>query len=192
MNGGDSSLGSWGQLLPVAEAKPGQQGALPPDIEAHIRALTAPDSEAVPAETLSWVRAKFREYVAGREALDEVMNLKPSAAQRDWRTVARDKARNAWLVRAFELIDGPSEYQRCRKLSEHIFLFQEAFWPGLEHCDFPQEDTTGLRLALFFAFKCGEGDVPVSWKTLMKIVREAPVAPATCPILPHVHADTYD
>jgi hypothetical protein len=130
--------------------------------------------------------------VNGTQTLDKVMNLAPSASQRNWRTVDKSKARNAWLVRAFELIDGISEYKRCLELSHHIFLFQEAFWPELENCNLPPEETTDLRQALFFAFKYGEGDVPVSWKTLMKIVREAPVAPGTCPILPHVQADTYD
>lgn len=179
--------------MAVPETKPGQQGVLPPDIEAHIKALTAPDSETVPAETLSWVRAKFREYVAGREALDEVMNLKPSAAQRDWRTIDRLDTRNAWLVRAFGLIDGPSEYQRYLKLSHHIVLFQEAFWPGLRDAAHPPEDSTSLRRALFFAFKFADrGEVPHGWVRLKEIVQNPPTASSTYPILWHIHADTYD
>ncbi|MBN9132014.1 MAG: hypothetical protein J0H48_01425 [Nitrosospira multiformis] len=180
----------WGQL--AAGGEPERQDGLPPDIATHIKALAAPDSEPVPAETLLWVRAKIREYVNGMRALDEVMNLAPSAAQRDWRTVDRFEARNAWLVRAFELIDGTKEYSRCVELGKHIDTFQEVFWPDWEDRALPPEDTTPLRCALFFAFKFGNGVVPHGWVQLKKIVQEHATASCTSSILLHVHADTYD
>jgi len=166
----------WGQLAAGGETPPGRQCGLPPDIEAHIRALTAPDSEPVPAETLLWVRAKFRESANGKRALDEVMKLAPSAAQRDWRTIDRFEARNAWLVRVFDLIDGTSTYGRCVELGKHIDTFQEVFWPDLEECSLPPEDMTPFRRALFFAFKFGGGIVPRDWRQLKKIVQKPAAA----------------
>jgi hypothetical protein len=124
--------------------------------------------------------------------LDEVMGLAPSAAQRDWRTIDRFEARNAWLVRAFELIDGTSTYGRCVELGKHIDTFQEVFWPDWEDRALPPEDTTPLRCALFFAFKFGEGTVPRDWRQLKKIVQKHAAASCTSSILLHVHADTYD
>ena len=52
------------------------------------------------------------------------MGLAP-AAQRNWRTIDRLDLRNAWLIRAFELLDGPSVYNRCRQLSEQIHIFKK-------------------------------------------------------------------
>ncbi|WP_041352299.1 hypothetical protein [Nitrosospira multiformis] len=146
----------------------------------------------VPAETLLWVRAKFREYVNGKRTLDEVMNLAPSAAQRNWRTVDRFEARNTWLVRAFELIDEPTDHKRRLELSKQIDIFQEVFWPQLEERTLPPEDMTPFRRALFFAFKFGGGMVPRDWRQLRKIVQEHAAASCTSSILLHLHADTYD
>jgi hypothetical protein len=182
----------WGQLMVSAATEVAQQRALPPNVEGHIKALTSRDEDELSASTLLWVRASFREYVRGSRRLDEVMGLAPSASQRDWRTIDRLGARNAWLVRAYELIDGPSPYNRCIQLSEHIYKFQEAFWPKRENCPLPEPDATELRQALFFAFKFGDGEVPHSWKTLMGIVQNAPTAPVTCSILWHLYAETYD
>jgi len=192
MSASHITANQWGQLAAGGETPAGRQCGLPPDIEAHIRALTAPDSESVPAETLLWVRAKFREYVNGKRALDEVMNLAPSAAQRNWRTVDRFEARNTWIVRAFELIDGKKEYSRCVELGKHIDIFQEVFWPDWEDRALPPGDTTPLRCALFFAFKFGNGVVPRDWRQLKKIVQKHTAASCTSSILLHVHADTYD
>lgn len=47
----------------------GQQRALPSNVEAHNKALTAPDAEALPLDTQHWVKAKFREYVAVRSPM---------------------------------------------------------------------------------------------------------------------------
>ncbi|ODT74785.1 MAG: hypothetical protein ABS69_11605 [Nitrosomonadales bacterium SCN 54-20] len=182
----------WGQLAAGGKTTPERQAGLPPDIAAHITALTAPDSEPVPAKTLLWVRASMREYVSGMRRLDEVMNLAPSAAQRNWRTIDRFEARNTWIVRAFELIDGTSDYKRCGELSEYIVNFHDGFWPSWKDLALPPEDTTPLRCVLFFAFKFGNGFVPRDWRQLMKIVQKHATASCTSSILLHVHADKYD
>lgn len=184
---------SWGQLMVSTETETGQRRALPPDIEAHIRAITAPDTEALPLDTERWFRAIVREYATCGRRLDEVMGLAPVSAKRDWRTVDSQEARNAWLMRAFHLLGSVgSEYSRCRELSHHIYSFEEGFWPGLENCNMPPEDMTPFRQALFFAFKFGEGEVPHGWKSLMNIVQRPPIAPESCSILWHIHAAAYD
>ena len=193
MSTDNSKASTWGQLMVAPGTEARQQRALPPDIEIHIRALTAPNSEEIPRNTLQWVRTKFREYASGQRGLDEVMNLTPSPSQRDWRTVDRLDTRNAWLALAFDLLDGTSSvYKRCRELSDHIYKFQEGFWPRLEACTFPPDDTTPLRRALFFAFKFAAGDIPHDWRRLREIVQNPPTASGTYPILWHIHADAYD
>ncbi|SFN69337.1 hypothetical protein SAMN05216386_1651 [Nitrosospira briensis] len=193
MSADNSRAGTWGQLMVAPGTEAGQRRALPPDTEAHIRAITAPDSKEIPPETQQWLKAKLQEYVNGQRRLDEVMNLAPSPSQRDWRTIDRLDTRNAWLVRAFDLIDGTSEYKRCCALSEHIHTFEEVFWPGLRGAALPPEDSTPLRRALFFAFKFApSGEVPHGWVRLKEIVQNPPPASGTYPILWHIHADAYD
>ncbi|PTR15057.1 hypothetical protein C8R31_10483 [Nitrosospira sp. Nsp2] len=182
----------WGQLMVSPSTEATTQRALPPEVEGHIKALTSRDEDALPANTLQWLRASFREYVKGLKRLDEVMGLAPSASQRNWRTIDRLDLRNAWLVRAFELLDGPSAYNRCRQLSDQIHSFQEAFWPGLEDREAPPQELTPFRQALFFAFKASPGEVPQSWRRLKEIVQNPPPAAGTSSILWHVQADTYD
>jgi hypothetical protein len=193
MSADNSKANTWGQLMVAPETEARQQRALPADIESHIRALTAPDSEEIPRDTLQWVRTKFREYANGQRGLDEVMNLTPSPSQRDWRTVDRLDTRNAWLVRAFDLLDGTTTvYKRCCALSDHIHTFQEGFWPRLKESTLPPEDSTPLRHALFFVFKFAAGEVPHDWRRLREIVQNPPAASGTYPILWHIHADAYD
>lgn len=193
MSADNSKAGTWGQLMVAPGTDARQQRALPADIEAHIRALTAPDTEPLPLDTQRWIRAIVREYAAGEQRLDEVMGLAPSPSRRDWRTIDKLETRNAWLIRAFELLgDAGRAYSRCVELSKHIHIFEEAFWPGWEECTLPPEDTTPFRRALFFAFKFGNGTVPHDWRQLKKIVQNPAAASGTYPILWHVHADAYD
>lgn len=191
----NSKADTWGQLMVTPGTQAGHQRALPPDIEAHIRAVTAPDAEPLPLDTQHWLKAKFREYVAAsrQQRLDEVMGLAPVSARRDWRTIDRLEARDAWLVRAFEMLDSAvSEYKRCLELSHHIYVFEETIWPKLEGCVRPPEEMTPLRKALFFAFKLGEGEVPHGWVRLKEIVQNPLIGSGTSSILWHIHAAAYD
>ena len=195
MSAENSRGNAWEQLMVAPSSEAGQQRALPPDIQGHIRAITAPDTEPLPPDTQYWVKAKFREYVAAgrQQRLDEVMGLAPVSAKRDWRTIDRLEARDAWLVRAFEMLDSAiSEYKRCRELSHQIYTFEEAIWPALKDCTRPPEEMTPLRQALFFAFKLGEGEVPHGWVRLKEIVQNPPIGSGTSSILWHMHADAYD
>ncbi len=187
---------TWDQLTAASDEKKNQQHPLPPDVHQHIKVLITSQTGTIPLDTWRWLQECFRAYVQGDKhtRLDEVMGLVPAPSQRDWRTIDRLSSRNAWLVRAVELLHGVSEYKQRHflELSDQVAIFEEAFWPDWKDCLLPPEDATPFRHALFFAFRLGDGDVPRGWRQLRDIVQNPPAASGTYSILWHLHVDAYD
>jgi len=139
-------------------------------------ANAAREGRPAPPAAADWLTAGVAGFLDG-EPLALALGLAaagPGHASARHEFLAR--VRDHHLYEAHRLTGGPSPWSRSLALAREIRRFEATVWPRWRHCDAPPEGASGLRRALFAAFKTGL-EIPGSPRQLARIAARRHAAP---------------